>query len=100
MEAVKVNDKFEIIRNYSYNYLLFFTYLSNSFCCSLQVKMMLAAVELFERFQLAEEDLPMFSTILFVRDTSRTPHQLFRNHLNVVGDSGGLEQVKTVIVML
>ena len=36
---------------------------------------------------------PVFAWLLFARDTSETPEGLFRNHINVVGDSAGLEQV-------
>ncbi|XP_054237549.1 ubiquitin thioesterase otulin isoform X1 [Indicator indicator] len=36
--------------------------------------------------------VPVFSWLLFARDTSSNPCQLMHNHLNHIGHSGGLEQ--------
>lgn len=38
--------------------------------------------------------VPIFSLLLFARDTSSSPCQLMHNHLNQIGHSGGLEQVR------
>ena len=40
------------------------------------------------------QTVPLFAMLLFARDTSSTPRELMANHLNHVGDSGGLEQVR------
>ena len=40
------------------------------------------------------QTVPLFAMLLFARDTSSTPRDLMTNHLNHVGDSGGLEQVR------
>ena len=42
----------------------------------------------------ALQTVPLFAMLLFARDTSSTPRELMANHLNHVGDSGGLEQVR------
>lgn len=39
------------------------------------------------------KDVPVLAWLLFARDTSSDPCALLRNHLNSVGDTGGLEQV-------
>ena len=39
-------------------------------------------------------DVPVFAWLMFARDTSETVEQFVKNHLNPVGESGGLEQVK------
>ena len=44
---------------------------------------------------ISRQAVPLFATLLFARDTSSTPRELMVNHLNHVGDSGGLEQVST-----
>lgn len=38
-------------------------------------------------------DLPLFAILMFARDTSETPRDLMNNHLQAVGNTGGLEQV-------
>ena len=45
------------------------------------------------------EDVPVFAHLLFARDTSLTVDTFLRNHLNVVGDTGGLEQVSYVALL-
>lgn len=40
------------------------------------------------------KDVPVLAWLLFARDTSSDPCGLLRNHLNSVGDTGGLEQVR------
>ncbi|XP_008937387.1 PREDICTED: ubiquitin thioesterase otulin [Merops nubicus] len=42
--------------------------------------------------------VPVFSWLLFARDTSGNPCQLMRNHLNHIGHSGGLEQVEMFLL--
>ncbi len=56
--------------------------------------MMATAVKLFEDYQ-CEKPVPVFVWLMFARDTSLDPRSFFENHLNPVGDSGGLEQVST-----
>jgi len=63
---------------------------------AVKLHMLAAAVEL-ERHQQSQE-APLFATLLFARDTSATPRQLMSNHLNHVGDSGGLEQVEMFLL--
>lgn len=45
------------------------------------------------------EDVPIFSHLLFARDTSETVADFLKNHLNAVGDSGGLEQVRHITTL-
>ncbi|XP_064016849.1 ubiquitin thioesterase otulin isoform X2 [Pogoniulus pusillus] len=42
--------------------------------------------------------VPVFSWLLFARDTSSNPCQLMHNHLNHIGHSGGLEQVEMFLL--
>ncbi|XP_035173741.1 ubiquitin thioesterase otulin isoform X1 [Oxyura jamaicensis] len=42
--------------------------------------------------------VPVFSWLLFARDTSSNPCQLMHNHLNQIGHSGGLEQVEMFLL--
>ncbi|XP_076186473.1 ubiquitin thioesterase otulin isoform X3 [Aptenodytes patagonicus] len=42
--------------------------------------------------------VPVFSWLLFARDTSSDPCQLMHNHLNHIGHSGGLEQVEMFLL--
>ena len=39
-------------------------------------------------------DVPIFVWLMFARDTSENVELFVKNHLNPVGDSGGLEQVR------
>ena len=52
-----------------------------------------AAVQLNKRLSRGE-DVPVFSMLLFARDSCESPRDLLFNHLNKTGDTGGLEQVK------
>ena len=52
-----------------------------------------AAVQLNKRL-CQGEDVPVFSMLLFARDSCECPRDLLFNHLNKTGDTGGLEQVK------
>ena len=50
------------------------------------------AVNLYEDM-ISDKNLPVFTFLLFARDTSENLESFLKNHLNKVGDSGGLEQV-------
>ena len=54
--------------------------------------MLLSALELY-KLQLEGADVPTFAVLMFARDTSSNIESFVQNHLNCVGDSGGLEQV-------
>lgn len=43
-------------------------------------------------------DVPVFAWLIFARDTSETVADFVKNHLNTVGDSGGLEQVEMCLL--
>jgi ubiquitin thioesterase otulin len=45
-------------------------------------------------------DVPVFAWLMFARDTSENMSSFVRNHLNQVGDSGGLEQVGFIVYYL
>ncbi|XP_051006969.1 ubiquitin thioesterase otulin [Acomys russatus] len=55
------------------------------------------AIELYDDKEKGKE-VPLFSVLLFARDTSNDPQQLLRNHLNQVGRTGGLEQVEMFLL--
>ena len=55
--------------------------------------MMLKFIDLHQQLERGEELPEILSTILF-RNTSETPAAFFRNHLDKVGNEGGLEQVR------
>ena len=59
--------------------------------CYFQILMMLKAIDLHEK--MLRDEHPMFVIFMFARDTSETLQLLFKNHINKVGDTGGLEQV-------
>ena len=59
---------------------------------AMKLLMFLSAVELYQR-NVAGDEVPVFVWLMYARDTSETPAQLLRNHINKCGDSGGLEQV-------
>ena len=44
-----------------------------------------------------DEDVPTFVWLLFARDSSETPEKLLLNHINPIGDSGGLEMVRACL---
>ncbi len=56
--------------------------------------MMLATLQLHSDYT-ADKPVPVFVWLMFARDTSLDPKAFFENHLNAIGDSGGLEQVCT-----
>ncbi|XP_062986305.1 ubiquitin thioesterase otulin isoform X2 [Elgaria multicarinata webbii] len=55
------------------------------------------AIKLYEDNE-KEKEVPVFSWLLFARDTSRNPSQLMENHLNQLGHTGGLEQVEMFLL--
>ncbi|XP_019501760.1 PREDICTED: ubiquitin thioesterase otulin [Hipposideros armiger] len=55
------------------------------------------AIELYDDKEKGK-DVPLFSVLLFARDTSSDPGQLLKNHLNQVGHTGGLEQVEMFLL--
>ncbi|XP_061445521.1 ubiquitin thioesterase otulin isoform X4 [Rhineura floridana] len=59
--------------------------------------MLNTAIELYEDNEKGKE-VPMFSWLLFARDTSSNPSQLMKNHLNQLGLTGGLEQVEMFLL--
>lgn len=59
---------------------------------AVKLHMMAAALDLHEASSKGQ-DVPLFSVLMFARDTSEVPTDFMNNHLVKVGDSGGLEQV-------
>ena len=55
--------------------------------------MLLEALQLHKKMK-AGEDIPIFAIIMFARDSSHDPWHFMLKHLNAVGDTGGLEQVR------
>uniref|UniRef100_A0A6J0SPS5 Ubiquitin thioesterase otulin isoform X2 n=1 Tax=Pogona vitticeps TaxID=103695 RepID=A0A6J0SPS5_9SAUR len=55
------------------------------------------AIKLYEDNEKGKE-VPVFSWLLFARDTSSDPSQLMENHLNQLGHTGGLEQVEMFLL--
>lgn len=64
-------------------------------CEAVKLHMLAAALDLHAA-SVSGESVPLFAMIMFARHSSLTPQDLLRNHLNPVGDTGGLEQVGTV----
>ena len=64
-------------------------------CEAVKLHMLVAALQLFATSSCGGS-VPLFAMIMFARQSSETPEQLMKNHLNVVGDTGGLEQVRSV----
>uniref|UniRef100_A0A8C5Q9L7 OTU deubiquitinase with linear linkage specificity n=1 Tax=Leptobrachium leishanense TaxID=445787 RepID=A0A8C5Q9L7_9ANUR len=44
------------------------------------------------------KEVPVFSWLLFARNTSNNPSEFMKNHLNKVGHTGGLEQVEMFLL--
>ncbi|XP_019397326.1 PREDICTED: ubiquitin thioesterase otulin isoform X2 [Crocodylus porosus] len=59
--------------------------------------MLNTAIELYNDNK-AGKNVPVFSWLLFARDTSSNPKQLMNNHLNNIGHTGGLEQVEMFLL--
>jgi len=60
---------------------------------AIKLLMFLCSIDLHEE-NTTGKDVPVFVWLLFARDTSETPSQFLRHHLNPVGDSSGVEQVR------
>lgn len=59
--------------------------------------MLLKAIDLHNDMSQGN-DVPIFVWLMFARDTSDTLELFVKNHLNPVGDSGGLEQVEMFLL--
>ncbi|XP_075777570.1 ubiquitin thioesterase otulin isoform X3 [Pelodiscus sinensis] len=59
--------------------------------------MLNTAIELYDEDKKGKK-VPVFSWLLFARDTSSNPSQLMNNHLNQIGHTGGLEQVEMFLL--
>ncbi|XP_073425548.1 ubiquitin thioesterase otulin isoform X2 [Dendrobates tinctorius] len=59
--------------------------------------MLKTAIDLFSASENGTE-VPVFSWLLFARNTSNNPCEFLKNHLNHVGHSGGLEQVEMFLL--
>ncbi|XP_032928553.1 ubiquitin thioesterase otulin isoform X1 [Catharus ustulatus] len=64
---------------------------------ALKFLMLNTAIELYNADKSGRR-VPVFSWLLFARDTSNNPCQLMQNHLNHIGHSGGLEQVEMFLL--
>ncbi|XP_062425799.1 ubiquitin thioesterase otulin isoform X1 [Rhea pennata] len=64
---------------------------------ALKFLMLSTAIELYNDDKNGRK-VPVFSWLLFARDTSSNPCQLMHNHLNQIGHSGGLEQVEMFLL--
>nr|XP_032823314.1 ubiquitin thioesterase otulin isoform X3 [Petromyzon marinus] len=64
---------------------------------AVKLLMLWKAVDLYE-MQQRGEDVPLFATLMFARETSLKPLSFLINHLNHVGSSGGLEQVEMCLL--
>ncbi|XP_061851985.1 ubiquitin thioesterase otulin isoform X2 [Colius striatus] len=64
---------------------------------ALKFLMLNTAIELYNEDKSGRR-VPVFSWLLFARDTSSNPCQLMHNHLNHIGHSGGLEQVEMFLL--
>ncbi|KAM4029183.1 ubiquitin thioesterase otulin isoform 1-T1 [Anomaloglossus baeobatrachus] len=59
--------------------------------------MLKTAIDLFNASEDGRE-VPVFSWLLFARNTSNNPCEFMKNHLNHVGHTGGLEQVEMFLL--
>ncbi|KAJ6661429.1 hypothetical protein lerEdw1_015058 [Lerista edwardsae] len=59
--------------------------------------MLNTAIKMYEDSEKGK-DVPVFAWLLFARDTSSNPSQLMENHLNQLGQTGGLEQVEMFLL--
>ncbi|XP_010003390.1 PREDICTED: ubiquitin thioesterase otulin [Chaetura pelagica] len=64
---------------------------------ALKFLMLNTAIELYNDDKNGRR-VPVFSWLLFARDTSSNPCQLMHNHLNHIGHNGGLEQVEMFLL--
>ncbi|XP_070565667.1 uncharacterized protein [Ptychodera flava] len=64
---------------------------------AVKLLMLYNAIRLHEDNSTGKE-VPVFVWLMYARDTSETPEKLMLNHFNLVGDSGGLEQVEMFLL--
>uniref|UniRef100_T1J9E1 OTU domain-containing protein n=1 Tax=Strigamia maritima TaxID=126957 RepID=T1J9E1_STRMM len=64
---------------------------------AVKLLMFIRSAELYEQ-SLSGCDVPIFAILMFARETSETPKHFMENHLNLVGDSAGLEQVEMYLL--
>lgn len=62
-------------------------------CEAVKLHMLAAALDLHAAATKGDI-LPLFAMIMFARHSSPNPRLLLKNHLNPVGDTAGLEQVR------
>lgn len=60
---------------------------------ALKIMMLAKAIEL-DYNRVHEKEVPLFCWLMFARDTSTNPYQFMKNHLNHVGNTCGLDQVR------
>ncbi|XP_067425413.1 inactive ubiquitin thioesterase OTULINL isoform X2 [Emydura macquarii macquarii] len=60
--------------------------------------MLYQVVEAYEQMKNEQEHVPILFSLLFARDTSSDPLSFMMNHLNSIGDTGGLEQVEMFLL--
>ncbi|XP_023705471.1 uncharacterized protein LOC111863405 isoform X3 [Cryptotermes secundus] len=59
---------------------------------AVKLHMLQCAMELYQGHSSGSDNMPLFASLMFARDTSETPKHLMNNHLCDIGNSGGLEQ--------
>ncbi|XP_077978137.1 uncharacterized protein LOC144433663 [Glandiceps talaboti] len=64
---------------------------------AVKLLMLYNAIRLHED-NITGKEVPVFVWLLYARDTSETPKKFMWNHLNTVGDSGGLEQIEMFLL--
>lgn len=60
--------------------------------------MLYQVVEAYEQMKNEQKRVPILFSLLFARDTSSDPLSFMMNHLNSIGDTGGLEQVEMFLL--
>ncbi|XP_023957836.2 inactive ubiquitin thioesterase OTULINL isoform X1 [Chrysemys picta bellii] len=60
--------------------------------------MLYQVVEAYEQMKNEQKRVPVLFSLLFARDTSSDPLSFMMNHLNSIGDTGGLEQVEMFLL--
>ncbi|KAF2368710.1 FAM105 [Trinorchestia longiramus] len=66
-------------------------------CEAVKLHMLASALQLYS-VNICGGNVPLFAMIIFARETSESPEELLRNHLNSVGDTGGLEQIEMFLL--
>jgi ubiquitin thioesterase otulin len=67
---------------------------------AVKLHMLHCAMKLYEGNSSGADNMPLFALLMFARDSSETPKDLMNNHLRDIGNSGGLEQVRTFLLLL